>query len=763
MEIFKNRPLFLACMVYMAVLAAGIWLPFTQVSIGIVVVCLGSAAAVWAAVFYRRSLRRAVFGTALALLAIVAVFQAFWVFELSTAPFDGYADTPCKIEGIVDKRSGSTLDVRILSIDGKPRNVLAYVNCEGATDLQEGHRFSATAELSSLDAFAEPYYPASVMRSDGYRLACRLGAEAEVEILEEDVPSSMRFWSAVRRWSIERIRAGMRLFDDTRDTLTEAMLLGDKSALSDVARRDFNRSGVAHLLALSGLHVVLLFGVLERILAGALVPRKLRAAVVMLAAVGYVFLTGCSLSVTRAVCMLSMVSLARLLSVSSDSRTSLGVAGALILFFQPQAVTDAGFWMSFSSTFGLLTMMPVAGRVMRRWNYGASRLSLGWQWVVRCAAWLVGLLMVGVVAMTFSLWITALSVGMVNPSSVWLTVLMTPAAWVLLLGGALLIPFGGTPVGDGIGWVVYAAERWMLELARQVSVSTEPMSLRGLAVLPCVLMAVVLFVMLCGRIRRLWHWFVPVVLGWGVLFLVAGMMRLPPIRAMADVQVTYGRSSVQSEVLVVSMAGQSVLIDLSGGAHSSWSTATKQALADGSVEWEAVILTDYHTRTPGALAQLMERKMVRALWLPTPQNEDDYDRMLSCVEKAEAMGVPVTVYGESSILHLFDKAELALRTTYIERSTKAVHLVSLSTSDEELTLCSAAVFESDLGDEAAARIADSEAVVIAAVGPTIRQDFSVAFLPSASVAFGDHSIASHCLSTTPEPTIGTGRFFLQGE
>ena len=769
MELFKNRPLLTFCTAYMAVLGVGVALPWDGSLVWILLAVCLTLAFLTALFFRRRSPRHAAFGAVLFLVAAVAVWQSFWLFEGSRQRFDAYADTACEIEAVVERRYDASaltgrFDIRIEAVNGEAVRADARLNCEHASNLQEGYRFRAVVTVCTLSAYgADEGVSEAALIADGYDVICRSESEQTCEILDERAGGWSAWWSSLRRRSVGRIRAGFRCMDDTRATLTEAMLLGDKTDLDPRVQRDFSRTGVAHLLALSGLHVTLLFGTLGVCLERCRIPKRGRAAILMVTAAGYVCLTGCSVSVIRAVLMMSVVGLSHLFRSVSDGRTALGVAGALILLCQPEAVVDAGFWMSFSSTLGLVTAMPLVNRLLHRWEFRASRLSLGKRRVVKCASYVTALLMVGVVAMTFSLWITALAVGKVNVASVWLTVLLSPAAYVLLLGGACLIPFGGTAVGDGIAAVVYRAERWMVELTEAVSADTKPMAVNrtGMIVL-CALVAVTMLALLCGKLRRTRWFFLPVAAGWVVLVAWVGLMQSPLAHAQG-IQTTYVHTSVQSEALVMSLAGESVLVDLSDGAHSSWNAAAAQARADGSTEWAAVVLTDYHARTSGSLARLLDGEMVRRLWLPYPRDEADEYRMRSCVEKAESRGVPVSFYRDGSDLRLFGRADLRIEVSFIERSVRPVLLLTVDTEQDALTVCGAAVFESALADKAQARVADSEAVIFACTGPLIKQPFACLFSDSVrGVTFADEETFDFCQNPPPAYTVGEGQVRLKG-
>jgi hypothetical protein len=407
--------------------------------------------------------------------------------------------------------------------------------------------------------------------------------------------------------------------------------------------------------------------------------------------------------------------------------------------------------------------MPLVNRVLHRWEFRASRLSRGKQRLVKCASYVTALLMVGVVAMTFSLWITALAVGKVNVASVWLTVLLSPAAYLLLLGGACLIPFGGTVVGDVMAVPIFRAERWMAELTETVSVNTRPMAVNRVGmILLCAVLAVALLVLLSGRIRRTRWFFLTMASGWAILALWVGLTQSALVGAQ-DIQTTYLHTSAQSEALVMSHAGESVLVDLSDGAHSSWHAAGAQALTDGATEWAAVVLTDYHSRTSGALVRLMDREMVRSLWLPYPRDEADRARMASCMEKAERRGVPVSFYRDGTDMRLFGKADLRVESSFIDRSVRPVFLLTVDTGREQLTVCGAAIFESPLADTAKAHAEDSEAVIFAATGPLIKQFYDCPLSREVRMAaFADEETISFCYPLPSTYTVSTGQIRLKG-
>ena len=140
--------------------------------------------------------------------------------------------------------------------------------------------------------------------------------------------------------------------------LASAVLLGDKSGLSGELTRDFGRSGISHMFALSGLHMSILIGGVVLLLRRLTLHRRIVSILTIPLIFGYLLLTGFSLSAVRAGLMLLFVLVLGFFSRTPDSVTSLFLAVSAILFIVPSAVASVGLWMSFSAVFGLLVLMP---------------------------------------------------------------------------------------------------------------------------------------------------------------------------------------------------------------------------------------------------------------------------------------------------------------------------------------------------------------------------------------------------------------------
>lgn len=140
-----------------------------------------------------------------------------------------------------------------------------------------------------------------------------------------------------------------------------ALTLGYKSNLSNDLQEAFRASGTAHVLAVSGLHVGIIYLILNVLFSfpggsGKNVISK--QLLIILFLWGYAFLTGLSVSVVRAAIMLSIFCLGRAFHRQGFSYNSLAAAAFFILVFNPLSFFEAGFQMSFLSVFAILFFKP---------------------------------------------------------------------------------------------------------------------------------------------------------------------------------------------------------------------------------------------------------------------------------------------------------------------------------------------------------------------------------------------------------------------
>jgi competence protein ComEC len=140
--------------------------------------------------------------------------------------------------------------------------------------------------------------------------------------------------------------------------LLRGMVLGDCAAVDEARYRDFQKTGLVHLLAVSGMNVAFLLGGVEW--CGALLGwRGTSLLLVQLAAMGvYGCLVGWPVSLVRASLMAGMGLLAWRLGREPNALNALCLAGTGVLLWQPAWLRDIGFQLSFLSTAGIVCLFP---------------------------------------------------------------------------------------------------------------------------------------------------------------------------------------------------------------------------------------------------------------------------------------------------------------------------------------------------------------------------------------------------------------------
>lgn len=164
-----------------------------------------------------------------------------------------------------------------------------------------------------------------------------------------------------RVWA-DRLKDSLaRLFAPEHAALLQAMLLGDRSRLGDGVTSSFNRSGLAHVLVVSGLHLSVLLHALSLLLRR---RRRLLFAVGVPFLIFFVLLVGATPSAVRSAVMSALVLAAPLARRESDPPTSLSLALFLLLLHNPYAAASVSLQLSFASVAGiLLVSAPLYARL----------------------------------------------------------------------------------------------------------------------------------------------------------------------------------------------------------------------------------------------------------------------------------------------------------------------------------------------------------------------------------------------------------------
>jgi competence protein ComEC len=256
---------------------------------------------------------------------------------------------------------------------GVPRGVSLMWHADragrpGAT-IVPGQRWQFTARLKRPRGFSNPH------GFDFEPWALERGIRAAGYV--RDKPAPRLAASRVEGWpqTLHRLRGEIRdsmlarLGDARLRGVLVALAVGDQDAIAASDWDLFWRTGVGHLMSISGLHITMLAGLafgVARFLWARAPPLALRlparkAAIVagVLVAFGYTLLTGYAVPAQRTFCMLSVVALCVLADRHGSPSRVLALAALAVVALDPWSVLAAGFWLSFGAVAAIFHVMAL--------------------------------------------------------------------------------------------------------------------------------------------------------------------------------------------------------------------------------------------------------------------------------------------------------------------------------------------------------------------------------------------------------------------
>lgn len=138
-----------------------------------------------------------------------------------------------------------------------------------------------------------------------------------------------------------------------------AMLLGDKSSLPQETKELYQKNGIAHILAISGLHISMIGLFLYKFLKKIYIPNEINIPCTILFLFSYAQMTGFSVSTNRATIMLTISLCAILLGRTYDFITAICLSGTIILLQNPYQLVNCGFLLSFGAVLGISVVYPI--------------------------------------------------------------------------------------------------------------------------------------------------------------------------------------------------------------------------------------------------------------------------------------------------------------------------------------------------------------------------------------------------------------------
>ena len=352
-------------------------------------------------------------------------------------------------------------------------NISLYIDT--AYTVQLGERFSAVVYINPLDTTGGTSGYARTMRSRGV-LGRAYVIDGRLIMVEPGTPGTG--WGYIIQAS-KRVQAAIvrRLtafgMDERELGVAMALLAGDRTLLDPEVREDYSKAGVSHILAISGLHLGIIFLLLNYLFTPLLFFRRgrtVRTILVILALWSYAFVSGMSASVLRAAFMLTVMQFSLFSVWNYNSYNALFGSAFILLLIRPTFLYDISFQMSYLALLGILFFYPRFHRwtgveratiVLRRWR-GRTKgvLRLPAAFLCNLFVFMTGAILIGLSAQIGVMPLVGWAFGRLPLLSVLANPLIMLVITWLMVAGFCYLMLAAVP---GLGWLAGVILRWLLE------------------------------------------------------------------------------------------------------------------------------------------------------------------------------------------------------------------------------------------------------------------------------------------------------------
>jgi competence protein ComEC len=548
-----------------------------------------------------------------------------------------------------------------------------------------GERIHLLAKLRLPRNFGNP----GAFDYEGYLRGRGIGTLAsvradEIEVLTGTSGNRLGFWRSRMRNSILRHIHESGLWADEDAALFAAMIVGDDSMLLRGVREEFQQTGVYHLLVVSGMNVALLAFAIFWLARRLRLPQWPASLLTIALSIFYAYIAGMGVPIMRAVLMLSLYLVARLLYRDRSGLNATGFAALVVLALSPEALFDSGFQLTFLALVAITSIsVPLVERTSMPYRQALRHLDstsydLGLQPKLAQlrldlrliagrlahfigarparivvtgagAAIVVAFEMIVVSAITQAVLVLPMRMYFHRAAILGLAanVLVLPLAGVMLNAGvaAIALSYVSMPLARLVAWLAAASLHWTLACLH--SLSHLPIAHWRVPdpapVLALLAAAGILLALATVRGRRGFAF-----AGLAALFLSSGIAAVystSPHIEKGKLEITAIDVGQGDSLLVVSPEGRTMLIDGGGNigpVHTEFDfgedVVAPYLWSRGLESLDVVVLTHTHADHIGGLPRLIEDFHPSELWLGINPKKD---ALLHLVATAKASHVVI--------------------------------------------------------------------------------------------------------------------------
>ncbi len=552
-----------------------------------------------------------------------------------------YEDRSVATEAVIIAKNSaadwySNYDIELISANGRRKRTFGRLVCESDQALSIGDRISFNAVFSPLD---EVYADYGLDKYDLIASGTRFVCSPSDRLTRLESSSGIRVLVSLAR---EKISAAISIFTD-RDTaaIIKALLLSERDGIG-IFRRDMKRCGTTHLLALSGMHLAVISAIIDRVGRQFKLSKPKRLICQIICAFAMLAIAGFPYSLMRAAVMLLIVTIFRGLWRDRDPITVLFWTAWLITLFDPAALLDVGFQLSFLATFGVAVSELANRRIKTRFHRFRKKHKL----LRKLLEPLYGVV-VSLSAQLFIIPILWLKFGEISLLSVPATLILSPFITVILW---LALPYTAAAcigmsicaglLGDAIGF----ASSIMVDITS--ALSSLPLYLSMSYSFSIVLLLLVPMVLIIiNRFKRVDFLSVVILFAlWNPIYF--GVVKTYELIHSDENALRFATVKTDDAVFLRSGSG-CMVIDVSSG-NSRIIREIDSTLSDmNKTEIDTYMLTHLHNAHARGFKKLCESRLVRRLVIPEPETDDEAAYARRIIELSDELGIEVLSYSRT--------------------------------------------------------------------------------------------------------------------
>lgn len=621
--------------------------------------------------------------------------------------------------------------VHIESIDGERVSIEAPLVTDFASELTTGDFFECDVQISRLEDYDEIEYLRSSEPAE-YPLICTVSENEEILYPESEF--RVRIWLSslgAKLSAILRVALGSE-----NGALANALLLGNREMLRTSVLRDFKRAGVYHMLALSGLHVAILVGMLDALLKKLYISKRLRIAMSTLLCLFYVALTGFLLSACRAMLMLFITYLSFNLRRRSDALTSLFLGVSVIVLVSPSSVLDTGLMLSFLSTLGIICSSEIKKKIN---IFGKIKIQNGFlSFALDLFRYIAYLFLTSWCVFVATLPIIAEKFGEVSLATFFSNLFMGTFCEAFMITAIFTLLFCRVPL------LCTAFSRVAIMLGTLMTDITSAISnVRG----------VVLSLEYPGTDYIVWLLFIFSAVLLAIKIPKKQLIGLPSVAFICIMCVgiaafEYGRGDrvraefLLGDTLVLSSSEGVYICDASDGRKGALYDGIARAKENCFTEIDGVILTHYHSWQVVSLAAAADSFVLHSVYMPMPQNSTEGLVMRALVRVlSEERDVRVYLYEAGNDLEILSGELTVSDRFYIAGKANPGYAFSYRYGDSRITVVEPRYFDTyfESSGAFADEIEHSNTLIFGSDGNACLEDFEIygRLLPECEIYFTD--------------------------